>query len=230
MPLSFGPLSYSGLRTCSRSLAPKSAGVGKADFWPVDAGWPTSFAYSASTTCTLAFGSVARCQTPRKTASSRTERTAAMRREAAMASGPADGEALHVGLGLRRIERLLHHAQAFAGCRGGRQARLLHQADRVGGENHFARYFGVVDLALDLAPALHLRQDPDGEGVPGEGVEVDAVGYGAHVAEAVGEGSGQHLLDHGHRLVQVVGRRDRFGHLLAVLRLARDRGGVDDRL
>ena len=51
-----------------------------------------------------------------------------------------------------------------------------------------------------------------------------------HVAEPVGEGAGQHLLEHGHRLVEIVRRRDRLGDLLAVLRLGGERGGVDDRL
>src|SRR3546814_1448603 len=46
----------------------------------------------------------------------------------------------------------------------------------------------------------------------------------------VGEGTGQHLFDHGVRLVQIVGRRDRLGDLLAVLLLGGIGGRLDDRL
>ena len=60
----------------------------------------------------------------------------------------------------------------------------------------------------------------------GEGVEIDAVRHLANIAEAVGEGSGEHLLHHRHRLVEVVGRRDLRGDLLAVL----DLRGIGRRL
>ena len=53
----------------------------------------------------------------------------------------------------------------------------------------------------------------------GKGSKSMRFGHLAHVAQAVGEGAGQHLLDHRHRLVEVVRRRDRLGDLLAVLRL-----------
>ena len=51
-----------------------------------------------------------------------------------------------------------------------------------------------------------------------------------HVAEPVGVGAGEDLLQHLHRLVEIVRRRDRLGDLLAVLRLGCERGRVDDRL
>src|SRR5260370_152801 len=49
-------------------------------------------------------------------------------------------------------------------------------------------------------------------------------------SETVGEGPGQNLLDHGDGLVDIVGRRDRLGDLLAILGLGGEGGGVDDRL
>src|SRR5258705_5470598 len=98
------------------SCAPKSAGRGNADFCPVEACWPTSFAYAGSTTWVPAFGSVARCQAPRNTPSSSTESTAASRRdEDAMRSAAADREARDVRLGLRWVENLLHDAEGLGG-------------------------------------------------------------------------------------------------------------------
>src|SRR5215211_807492 len=143
---------------------------------------------------------------------------------------PPDGEALHIVVGLRRIELLAHHLEGLAGGVRRLEADLLHQLCRVGGEIDLLRHGLVVDVALDLPPALHLREDPDGERLPGERVEVDAVRIALHAAEAVRIGAGEDLLEHGDGLVQVVCRRDRLGDLLAVLLLAGERGGVDDRL
>ncbi len=100
----------------------------------------------------------------------------------------------------------------------------------VGREEHLLGDTGIIDVALDLAPALHLGENPDRERLPRERIEIDAVRHLLHIAETVGEGAGQHLLDHRHRLVEIIRRRDRFGDLLAVLRLGREGGRVDDRL
>ena len=75
----------------------------------------------------------------------------------------------------------------------------------------------VVDVALDLAPALHLREDPHREGLVRERIEVDAVRVLLHGAEAVREGAGENLLQHRHRLVDVVRGRDGLGDCFPVL-------------
>ena len=117
------------------------------------------------------------------------------------------------------------------GCaRGRREAHLPHQLGRVGGKENLFGDALVIDIALDLSPTLHLRQHPDREGLPGEWIKVDPIGHALHRAETVGERAGEHLFDHGDGLVEVVGRRDRFGDLLAVLRLGGKGGGVDDCL
>src|SRR5437870_963085 len=87
---------------------------------------------------------------------------------------PLDGETLDVFVGLCRIELLAHHLERLAGRRRRGEADLLHQPCRIGGEIDLLRDRLVVDVALDLSPALHLREKPDGERLPGEGVEVDA--------------------------------------------------------
>src|SRR5262249_50725923 len=63
----------------------------------------------------------------------------------------------------------------------------------------------VVDIALDLSPPLHLGKDPDGERWPRERIEIDAVGVALHVAEPVGIGAGEDLLEHGLGLIEVAG-------------------------
>ena len=114
---------------------------------------------------------------------------------------------------------------------GGRgQAHLRHHLLRVGGEVDLLGDPLVIDVALDVAPALHLRQDPDGHGVPREGIEVDPVRLLAHVAETVGEGPRQNLLHHRFRLVQVVLRRDGLGDFLAIGLVGGVGGRLDDRL
>ncbi len=41
-----------------------------------------------------------------------------------------------------------------------RETDLLHQLGGVGGEEDLVGDAGIIDIALDLAPALHLREDP----------------------------------------------------------------------
>jgi hypothetical protein len=52
--------------------------------------------------------------------------------------------------------------------------------------------------------------------MPRERVEIDPVGHLLDVAQTVGKGAGQNLLNHRHRLVEVVGRRNRRRDFLAV--------------
>src|SRR5687768_8697500 len=228
MPLSFGPRSKNGSPRCSASFRPTSAGVGKADFAPTAAGAPTSLAYSESAAAAPPFGSVARCQAPTATARNSSESTPASSRS--LISRPLDREAVDVLLRLHRVEGAAHYAEALGGRLRRGEADLGHQPRGVGGQEHLARYLLVVDLALQLAPALHLREDPDGEGMPWKGVEVDAVRDLAHVAQAIGEGAGQHLLHYRDRLVQVVRRRDGGSDFLAVLELTGVGSGGDDAL
>ncbi len=140
-----------------------------------------------------------------------------------------DREALEVILGLRRIEGLAHDREGFRRRTRRREADLLHQPGGVGREEHLLGDAGIIDIALDLAPALHLRENPDREGFPRERIEGDAVRIGFDIAEPVGIGAGQHLLDHRHRLVEIIRRRDGLGDLLSVLGLGRKGGRVDDR-
>ena len=132
-------------------------------------------------------------------------------------------------LRLGRIEGLAHHRKTLGGGGRRRQPGLLHQPGGVGGEIDLRGDAGIVDVALDLTPALHLRHDPDRKGLPRERIEIDAVRLRHDIAETVGEGAGEDLLQHDLRLVQVIRRRDGFGDLLAVLGLVRERGGLDDR-
>src|SRR5262245_53942650 len=68
--------------------------------------------------------------------------------------GPSDLEALDVFLRPGRIEGLAHHCECF-GRRGGRlETDVLHQPRGVGGKEDLLGDAGVVDVALDLTPAL----------------------------------------------------------------------------
>ena len=62
--------------------------------------------------------------------------------------------------------------------------------------------------------------------MPGERVEAGAPGHVPHLAQAVGEAPGEHLLDDGQRLIEIPGGRDRLGDLPAVPRILRVRGGA----
>src|SRR5215831_15332519 len=76
------------------------------------------------------------------------------------------------------------------------RATLSHSCG-IGGEIDLLGHRLVVDIALDLSPPLHLGKDPDGERWPRERIEIDAVGVALHVAEPVGIGAGEDLLEHG---------------------------------
>src|SRR5215203_4384015 len=104
---------------------------------------------------------------------------------------PLDGKALDVVFGLGRIEGLAHHREALR--RGGRrrQPDLLHQLGGVGGEEYLLGHAGIIDVALDLTPTLHLGHDPDRERFPRERVKIDAVWHLLDAAETVRVGTGQ---------------------------------------
>src|SRR5215510_11083552 len=51
----------------------------------------------------------------------------------------------------------------------------------------------VVQVALDVFPALHLGEAPDGHGLPGERVKIDAIGNLFNMAQAVGILAGEYL-------------------------------------
>src|SRR5262245_38690470 len=105
-----------------------------------------------------------------------------------------DPEALDVILGLRRIERLAHDGEALRRSCWRREPDLLHQLGGVGREMDLLGDARVVDVALDLAPTLHLGEDPNRERLPRERIEIDALGIALHAAEAIGVGAGENLL------------------------------------
>ena len=80
-----------------------------------------------------------------------------------------DGEALDVVLGLGGIERPCPSPRSLAGRRSGgvRPTSFISLAVSVA-RNTCCGDLGVVDVALDLPPALHLGQDPDRERLPRE--------------------------------------------------------------
>src|SRR5262249_36658851 len=126
-------------------------------------------------------------------------------------SNTLDGEALEVLVGLRRIQLLAHDLEAFRTGRRRCEPDLLHELGGVGGEIDLLGHRLVVDVALDLSPALHLSEDPDRERLPRERVEIDAVGVALQVAEPVGIGAGENLLEHDLGLIEVVRRRNGHG-------------------
>src|SRR5689334_13528042 len=130
-------------------VAPMSAGVGIADFEPVAAAAPTSLAYSGSIAGPVAaVGMVASCQMPtiatKIRSDSRPARTPSEVFSVVTSSGPLDGEAVDVLVGLGRIERLAHHHDRLLRRIGRRQAHLLHHRRRVGGEIDVGSDLGVV--------------------------------------------------------------------------------------
>src|SRR5262249_21918767 len=155
------------------------------DLLPLAACLPTSFAYSGSMSAAPpATPPVATCQTATKIAKNSSERTAARKpREASIGSGPLDREALEVVLWLRGVECLAHDLERLVGGGGRGEAHFLHELRGIGGEKHLLGDLLVVDVALDLSPALHLRENPDREALPREGIEIDPVRHFLHFAE-----------------------------------------------
>src|SRR5205814_10186824 len=94
---------------------------------------------------------VAKIKTETNAARSVSERVMAwsLRGCPAASSRPLDGEALDVVLGLARIEGLAHDREALRRGRRRRQAHLLHQLGRVGGEEHLLGDARVVNVAFE---------------------------------------------------------------------------------
>ena len=90
----------------------------------------------------------------------------------------------------------------------------------VGQQEHFFSDLLVVDVALDIAPALHLREHPHRHALPGHGVEVGTVRHIFDVAQAVSKLAGEHLVEHGFGLVEVLRWCDHLGYEFAVLGVA----------
>src|SRR5258706_8483699 len=86
-----------------------------------------------------------------------------------------DLEAVEIVFRLRRVEGLAHHHKALAGRSRRRQPGLGHQLGGVGGEIDLRGDARIIQIALDLTPALHLRHDPDRKRMPRLLVEIDAV-------------------------------------------------------
>src|SRR5882757_2383889 len=227
----------------SHNFVATSSGPGIADL-PWVAVRPISLAYSGDMVATEPVPRVAMCQMPIKARNSAIETIAARKRsEEVMAYDPSasdefarprsrrlpDLETIEIVFRSSRVEGLAHHHKALAGRSRRRQAGLGHQLGGVGGEIDVRSDARIVDLALDLTPALHLRHDPDRKRLPRERIEIDAVRLGHDIAQPVRERAGENLLQHDLRLVQVIRRRDRFRNLLAVLGLVREGGGLDDR-
>src|SRR5688572_23979058 len=166
---------------------------------------PMSLAYSGSICCTGLTPPTPICQISTSTRKIVAETMAARRLsdEVIQTSGwlqvasctSFDGEAVDVLFRFGWIEGLAHHDESLRGRRGRREADLLHQLRCVGCKEDLLGDGRVIDLALDLPPALHLRHDPDRKGFPWERIEIDTIGNLPHSAEAVGESPGEHLLD-----------------------------------
>mmetsp|Transcript_27891 Transcript_27891/g.52158 ORF Transcript_27891/g.52158 Transcript_27891/m.52158 type:complete len:723 (+) Transcript_27891:518-2686(+) len=145
-------------------------------------------------------------------------------------SPPPDREAFDIGFGLSGIECLAHDRVRLVGDIRRVIAELFHDLLAVAREIDLFGHGLVVDIALDIAPTLHLGEDPDAHRVPGEGIEIDPVGHFLNRTEAIGECAGEHLFDHRNRLVEIVGGRDRGRDFLAVVGVRGVLRRVDDRL
>src|SRR5215831_15267535 len=98
-------------------------------------------------------------------------------------SNALDRKAPEIIVGLGRIEFLAHYFEALRPRRRRLETNLFHQLSGVGGQIDLFGHGFVIDVALDLPPALHLGQDPDRKRLPGERIEIDAVGIALHIAE-----------------------------------------------
>src|SRR5258705_12636440 len=112
-----------------------------------------------------------------------------------------DLETVELVLRLRRIEGLAHHHKALAGRSRRRQPGLGHQLGGVGREIDLRGDPRIIQIALDLTPALHLRHDPDRKRLPRERVEIDAVRLRDDIAQPVRKGAGENLFQYDLRLV-----------------------------
>src|SRR3954463_5373261 len=181
-----------------------------------------SLAYSGSIWATVPVPRVAKCQARMKATKIAMDTIAArkLREPVILRRLPShrllDLEALQIFLGLCRIESLAHDDKRLRGGRRRRQSGFLHQLRSISREEHLLGDGGIVDVAFDLTPSLHLSHDPYRKGFPRKRVEVDAVRHPLHIAETVRKRAGQDLLDYGHGLIEVVRRGDRLRDLLAI--------------
>src|SRR5260370_38916281 len=127
-----------------------------------------------------------------------------------------DLEAVEIILRLGRVEGLAHDRERFVRSLRRRQSHRWHDLAGIGCEINLFRHRLVIHIACDLTPALHLGQHPDRERLPGEGVEVDALGVGFDAPQSVRVGPGKNLLQDGDRRVDIVRRRDGLRDLLAI--------------
>src|SRR5262245_36407290 len=138
-----------------------------------------SLAYSGSISTTVPLPMVASCHAPTNRPKIRSEtRPARSVSDWLMGTSrrPPDPEAPDVVLRFRRVERLAHDRKTLRCGRGRRDACFPHQLGGIGRKKDLAGDTGVVDVAFDLAPALHLREDPHCERFPGERIEVHPIG------------------------------------------------------
>src|SRR5882724_10715914 len=151
---------------CSQSFAPTSNGPGMADL-PCVAVAPISLAYSGFMAAVTPDPRVARCHALRKATKIATERTAARNvSEAGMLTDLFDFEACQIIFRLRGIEGFAHDDECLGCALRRRQIALLHQLRGIGCQIHLAGDARIVDITLDLTPALHLRHDPHRERLP----------------------------------------------------------------
>src|SRR5690606_36152013 len=131
---------------------------------------------------------VASCHAPTNTNSSSSDTNAARRcRLTDFISGRlADREAVEVFLRPGRVEHLAHDGVLLVGGAGLEVlAHVLHVLARIGDQEHLLGDLLVVPVALDVATALHLRENPHRHPLQGHGVEVGAVGHVLDLAKAV---------------------------------------------
>src|SRR5690606_5746542 len=198
-----------------------------ADSPPEAAADPTNAAYCGSTLLVDGAGNVATCQINRKTRKIAADSSTDFQRKAEsfIPLPPSDRETAYIRLRRSRIECLAHDHHLLALARN-RHVQFLHEARGICGKEYFTSDARIIDFTVDLAPALHLSQDPHRERLVRERVEIDTVRVLAHLTQAVGIRARQHLLHHRHRLVQIIGRRNGSCNLLAILALCRIRGGI----
>src|SRR5262245_52611915 len=87
---------------------------------------------------------------------------------------------------LVRVEDLTHNRVRGIGALRCWIAQLTGNLAALRREIDLLGHLFIVQIALDVFPALHLRENPHGHGVPGKRVEIDAVGHFLDVPEPIG--------------------------------------------
>src|SRR5262249_2388358 len=183
-----------------------------------------SFAYSGSIFCAVPPLETARCQASKKMNSISPETAMALSVSERMMKSPwglgaFDREACQIFRGFRRIEGLAHDSEGLCGGRGRREPGLFHKARRVRLQEDVAGDSLIADLALKLAPPLHLRQHPNREAFPWEGIEGDAIRVLLHIAKTVGVGAGEDLLDDCDGRIEIICGCNCLRYLLTIFSL-----------